>query len=214
MELDQLLPSFDTLLQAVNLAITSLGESQLDSLEGDLSVDADDALFHLSQANLEVQSQGWHWNRAYGVVLPLATNGTVPLPEGTLRVTPAYAPGVASPVSAINITQRGDQLYNLDTNSFQFTCAPVVDMVQSLLWGQMPRVARNYIATLAARRFQATKQQSQIVLQIQNDDVQRALTLLQQHEDEVAGTNSVDGNVNTLTALYGIGGMRRNRGGY
>lgn len=200
-----------TQLQAVNLLLNSLGQTGVNTYDPPPTPTVADALNALNEADLDIQSKGWHWNREYSFPLTLDGSSYVALPDQTLRVTNAYAsPGGI----ALDITQRGTKLYDLTNHTYVFPAAPVVDLVMRLDWDLLPQVARAAIAYQAAYRFQARKQGTGVVLQVNQADVLKALTLLEQHEDETAGANAVNGSVHIVSALYGVGGMRRLRGGY
>lgn len=201
-----------TQLQAVNVLIASLGESPIESITPPPSSDAEEALGRLNEADLEVQSEGWHWNREKDFQLSLNGDGTVSLPAQTLRMAAAYASAQNS--QPLEITARGLTLYDLGNHTNVFTAAPYVDLIIRLDWDSLPQAARSLITLTAARRFHAGKQGSQVVLEVNAEDLARARAVLEQYEDEDAGANSVNGNLGVVTALYGIGGLRRNRGGY
>lgn len=199
-----------SVLDAVNTLIGSLGETAVTSADSDSGTDVTAALLALDQADLAVQTRGWHWNREYAFPLSLSTGGAVLLPANTLRVTQAYARATGTP---IDVTQRGVALYDLTNHTYTFTTAPTVDLVLRLSWDLLPDVARRLITYEALDSFHAPLQASQIVLQVNAEDKKNALVALEQHEDEVAHLNSVYGNVSALTSLFGTGGLRRNRGG-
>lgn len=201
-----------SILDAVNLMIASLGEAPVTAYDPAPTNDVALAIGALNFEDLMLQSQGWHWNREDAFQLSLGTGGTVTLPDECLRVTSAYYAPNNAPSGPIDIVQRGPLLYDRIGHTNVFTVAPVADLILRLDWDSLPQVARAVIALRALQRFQGGVQQSQIALQLNAKDLAEAETLLEQHEDEVAGYNSVYGNVSTQSALYGAGGLRRNRG--
>lgn len=201
-----------TQLQAVNILIASLGESPIASITPAPTSDADEAIARLNEVDLEVQSEGWHWNREKDFQLTLNNDGTITLPDETLRMANAYASEHMTG-TPLEVTARGAALYDMKNHTNVFTTAPYVDLVIRLDWDSLPQVARAYITHEAARRFHAGKVGSQIVLEVNQENLQRARLTLEQYEDEQAGENTVYGNASVVTALFGIGGMRRNRGG-
>lgn len=200
-----------TQLQAVNVLIASLGEAPLQSITPPPTSDAEDALNRLNEVDLEVQSEGWHFNREKDFQLTLNNDGTVSVPNETLSLALAY--GSAHNEQPLEITVRGTTLYDIHNHTNVFTTAPYVDLIIRLDWDSLPQATRSYIVHEAARRFQASKQGSQIVLQVNAEDIQRARATMEAREDEQAQANTIDGNAGVVTALYGIGGLRRNRGG-
>lgn len=200
-----------TQLQAVNVLIASLGESPIASITPPPTSDADEALARLNEVDLEVQSEGWHWNREKDFQLSLNGDGTITVPAQTLSMALAY--GSAHNQAPMEITVRGQTLYDIKNHTNVFTTAPYVDLVIRLDWDSLPQATRAYIVHEAARRFHAGKVGSQVVLEVNAQDLARARLTMEQREDEQAGQNTIDGNAGVVTALYGIGGMRRNRGG-
>jgi len=211
-----------TILQAVNLLISTLGESEVASVSA--TTESVQALSRLNEADLDLQSKGWSWNREYAFQLTLNGDGTVSLPANCLRVTLAYAQSQQSqsaPFSGLisdsgfipRVVQRGLSLYDPDNHTYVFPVAPQVDMIVRLPWDQLPVQAQFVIVYKAAQRFHARLQGESIVIQVNAQDVRDAWATLEQHEDETAHWNAVNGNASSLSALYGVGGMRRNRAG-
>lgn len=203
--------SLTTTLAAVNTMLASIGEQPISTLTPVPTSDAQEALDRLDEMDLNVQSEGWSWNREYEFQLTLASDGTIPLPNMTLRAT-------LSPdqVGDFQVVPRGSNLYDLKNHTFDFSAggvAPKMELVVRLDWDSLPQAARSYIVYVATQRFHASKQGSEIVLNVNSADVARARATLQQYDDEVAPVNAIDGNQNVLNAIYGVNGMRRNRGG-
>lgn len=201
-------------LDAVNTMLATLGHSRVTTLSPPPNANAIDALARLNEVDLEVQTRGWHWNREYSYPLTLNEDGTVTLPNETLSVMAAYASAASNPGIPLNVTQRGSKLYDLVNHTYVFTTAPIVDIIIRQDWDSLPQAARSYTTLEACDRFQAPKAGNQIVLQVNGQAKSKCWTLLEQREDETAGVNAVDGSINVVTMLYGLGGLRRNRGGY
>lgn len=198
-----------TQLQAVNLLIRSLGESEIDTLSPPPTVDAETALSFLNEVDLEVQSRGWQWNREYDY--PFALNGDlkVALPAACLEAIP-------SPLETAytDIVQRGDFMYDRTRRVSTFPTGTTIhlNLIVRLEWDELPQVARSYIALEAAQRFQATKSGQQVVLQVNAQSLNRAWTTLEQREDAAANFSTTDSTAVT-SALHGVGGMKRTRTG-
>jgi hypothetical protein len=197
-------------LDAVNKMLSSLGESPIATLSPPPTSEADEALQRLNEADLDVQSEGWAWNREHEYPLSRAGDGTMPLPAMTLRVTPS-----ASNVGSWSVVDRGGKLYDRKNHTFTFDAGTVIkaDLIVRLDWDSLPQAARAYITYQATQRFHAGKQGSAVVLNVNSQDVLRARTTLLHYDDEVDQANAINGNAGVVTALYGNGGMRRNRGG-
>lgn len=214
-----------TVLDVVNQLISSLGESPVTTLDPSPSTDVDIALGCVNEMDLMVQAEGYEWNRLYSWPLTLNPEGLALLPSNTIRCVKAYASsgqlggnssggyyGYAG--QAIKIVALGNKLYDQVNNTDVFTAAPVVDLIIRRQWCEIPVAHRMLISYMALQAFQSRVQQASITLQFNSSDLARAQKLVGWHQDDEAQQNSIDGNVNVISAIYGIGGMRRNRGGY
>jgi hypothetical protein len=135
-------------LEAVNLILATVGDSPVSSLEttGDLHISM--AVQFLYDASREVQTEGWHFN--YEEEYPLALNlaSEVELPNNTLKVD------ISDVNNQYDLVQRGTRLYDRKNHTFTLGNSVKVDLVFFLPWSDLPQSARQYIAILAARRFQ------------------------------------------------------------
>lgn len=204
-----LIPSrLTTELDAVNMVLAAKNIAPVNTLEDNTDSTVEMAMLALNSADLEVQSKGWSFNQDWVMALsPDAITGEIALPDQTLRVNASYWATNGQWVSAV---ERASKLYDVLNQTFIWTQDVQVDLVQRLSFEDLPQVARNYIALLAAFRFQGKGQRSGLVTQITQNEVLQSLALLEQHEDAASPKNSITGNQSVLQRLWG--GMRRNRG--
>lgn len=195
-------------LSAVNTMLASLGEAPVSTLSPPPTSDCQEALERLDEADLNVQSEGWSWNRETALQLSIDEDGHLPLPAMTLRAALS-----AESVGTFDIVDRGGLIYDRTNHTYVFTAAPKVDLISRLDWDLLPQPARAYILYSATQRFHAGKQGASIVLRVNGDDLARARATLLQYDDEVGQQNSINGNSGVISALYGQGGVRRNRSG-
>jgi hypothetical protein len=142
-----------TKLEAVNIMLSSIGESPVNSLNSGL-VDAEIAETILNGINREIQGKGWHFNTEIKMRLSPSLDNEVVLPPNTLRVDRALNN------KDEDLIQRGGKLYNKSNHSFNITSAVEVDMVILLDFEDIPEAARRYITIRAARIFQDTHSNS------------------------------------------------------
>lgn len=199
-------------LDAVNLMLLSLGETPVSTLDPPPTNDVAMALNALNFEDLMLQSRGWHWNREDAFQLALQPDGTILLPDECLRVTNAYYAPNLTPSGQIDIVQRGQKLYDRINHTYVFKSPAVVDMILRLDWDSLPQPARAVETLRALKRFHGGVQQSQVVLSLNAQDLEMAETILEQNEDEEASYNQISGNLGAVSAVYGNGGLRRNRG--
>lgn len=200
-------------LDAVNALLSTIGQAPVTTISPPPTLDVDLALGRLNEVDLEVQSKGWFWNSEEGYPITLDGSGFANLPDETLDVRRAYM-SLNGSISD-EIVQRGTKLYNKTQHTLVFVHPGkvYVDLVVRLPWDQLPQAARTYITLVAAQRFHSRRQQSQVVLQVNAGEIRQALVTLEHREDSDRGNNAISGNVGAVSALYGTGGMRRNRGG-
>lgn len=176
-----------TILEAVNLMLSTIGEAPVNTVENNGVLDAVAAKQHLSTINREVQTRCWHWNREEGVVItPSHPDKFIILPANVLRVD---ATGRSA---GFDVVQRGNRLYDRKRHSYQFDEPLMVDMVVLLPFEELPEAARHYIAIRAARKFQESVLGSSEISQFSLRDELMAKVTLEDSEAETAGFNIFD----------------------
>ncbi|MCQ4158760.1 hypothetical protein NON00_02310 [Roseomonas sp. GC11] len=186
-----------SLLDAVNTVIRATGEAPVVSIlptDEQLPPNIAAALNLIEEVRKEMQVRGWWFNRERDYPLQRTTDGEYTLPANTSRID-------VSEGQSVRVTQRGTKLYNLDTHSFIFTETDLkVDLVLELPWDDLPEVARQYIAIVAARRFQARYLSSPNLDGFTQVDEMRALVNLQNAEAE-EGNHSIFNHWSAYRAL-------------
>lgn len=196
-------PTLSDELSAVNVLLSSIGESPVSSLDGEASEAASAQLF-LEEQSRAVQSRGWPWNRDYGVLVAVDSTGRCPMPDNALRIAKAY-PGDHSG----SLTERKRFVYDNRRSSFIFDEGVMLDLISFLQFDEMPEAARRYVTILAAQQYQGRIQTSGTVDRILDSQVLRALQTLEEEVDEVEQNNMIGGNADTQSSLRGRGGVRR-----
>jgi hypothetical protein len=143
----------------------------------------------LDEVSLNIQSRGWHFNTEEDVTLtadPITSE--VVVASNVLLVDVDYPNN-----DGLDITLRGNKLYNRKTNSFQFT-GPVekVRLIRALEWDDLPQAARHYITIRAARIFQDRVVGSEKHHGFTQQDELIALSNLKKYEGEVADHSIFD----------------------
>ena len=174
-----------TKLEAVNIMLSSIGESPVNSLNSGL-VDAEIAETILNGINREIQGKGWHFNTEIKMRLSPSLDNEVVLPPNTLRVDRALNN------KDEDLIQRGGKLYNKSNHSFNITSAVEVDMVILLDFEDIPEAARRYITIRAARIFQDRVVGSQELHAFQQSDEMQAWIELQDEEAQTADYSVFD----------------------
>lgn len=176
-------------LEAVNRMLGSLGQSPVNTLEVPGVGDVADAARHLNEALRDVETVGWAFNTDYGFTLTRdETTGFIIIPDGVLDID--VSDSSVNAVERVLPTTGQRALYDADNHTFVFTADVTADIIWGFPFNDLPQAARSYIATAAARRFQAQKVNSPILDRYDSEDEERAFLLLQRYERRSRDTNS------------------------
>jgi len=174
-------------LEAVNKMLKSIGQAKVNSLQVSGIGDVADAISDLNETARDVQTIGWSWNTDDNYVLSPDVNGDIALPAGVLDIDAVEA--------TVNVLQRRNPntdamaLWDADNQTFTFTGSVTVRVIWGYAFNDLPQIARTYISTAAARRFQARKINSPILDRYNETDEERAWLLLQRGERRTRDTN-------------------------
>ena len=176
-----------TELEAVNVILSTIGESPLNSLSGSLPVDGTVAKNVLSEVAREVQSAGWHFNTQYKVDLTRDANNKVPVGTDVVRVqlNKKYDK------SSYDVVQRGTYLFNLAKNSETFEQDFTDNTLIYLLdFDKLPEQARRYITIRSARVFHDRTLGANTLHKFSSEDEARSLSVMKQAE-MATGDNTI-----------------------
>jgi hypothetical protein len=159
-----------TELEAINTLLSTIGETPINSLAGAAGVaDAVIAQQVLKEVSVEVQQEAWHFNTEKALKLtPDLANGYITLPLNCIECD------TTGQDQSLDVSVRGQRLYNKTTHSFQFDRGILVDMVVLLEFNELPQAARHYITVRAGRVFQERTVGSQTLSGFSEKDEVRA----------------------------------------
>ena len=177
-------------LDAVNICLSSMGEPQVNSLDG-VAVDAQMAASLIDETSMTVQAMGWHWNREIHSLAP-DTNGEIVLPANTARVD------TVNGSKTVDVVQRGSRLFDVGNNTYQFTSPIEIEIFVILEFEELPLTAKQYITIRAARILQQRLLGSDTLYKFAQVDEQTAWIALQ--TDNAAVTDA-----NMLTDSWSVG---------
>lgn len=134
-----------TELDAVNLMLSTVGESPITSLEDGSSVDTSQARLMLANVSRQVQQRGWWFNTEDQYpLIPDNYSNQILVPANTMKITPE------DPA----IILRGNKLYHSTKHTYLFDSKILVEIVFLLPFEELPEPARNLITQRAGRMFQ------------------------------------------------------------
>lgn len=132
-------------LSAVNDILAAIGESPVNTLEGDANADVVNARRILQKINRQEQSKGWTFNIDEGVVLsPDIYSGLIPFMPDYLSVT------TTGGTPYIN---RGGYIYDRISKTDRFASPIEVTLISAKSFDEMPEVFKSYIITKSAKEF-------------------------------------------------------------
>lgn len=172
----------ETELIAVNEMLRNCGVAPVDTLEGNLRNDVEQAQFALSSVLRSVAVEYQYFNVYRNVELT---------PDGSGRIATS---GVVYDVELVNsatkVVPRGNYLYNLTDNTDDFGTEPVkADVLYYISLADMPEVVRQYvIASASLRLYQRLFAQGEMT-QFLLHDMERARLMLQRYEMEAGDLN-------------------------
>ena len=139
-----------TELDAINIMLSTIGESPVSSLAQDQStVDVSLALQILREQATVVQGTGWQFNTEINrVMTPTADTKEILIPGNCIQID------TSGNDASLDVAMRGNRLYDRVAHSYTFTKNVTVDMIILLDFLDLPQAARQYIAIRAARVFQ------------------------------------------------------------
>ena len=193
-----------TELESVNVILSTIGESPLNSLSGSLPVDGTVAKNVLSEISREVQSAGWHFNTQYKTTLVRDTNKKIPVGTNVVRVD--LDPNLISR-SDYDLVQRDGTLFNLAKNTDVFD-RDFEDVTQVVLlpFNEIPEQAKRYITIRSARVFHDRTLGANTLHKFSQEDEKQALSILRNAEARTGDYTIFD----TPEQIYTI--ARNNRG--
>lgn len=183
-----------TKLEAVNIMLSSIGESPVNSLNSGL-VDAEIAETILNGINREVQGKGWHFNTEIKMKLSPSIDNEIALPQNCLRVDRTITD------KDEDVIQRGGRLYNKTTHSFILKSPIEVDMVVLLDFEDIPEAARRYITIRASRIFQDRVVGDDTLHTFQQSDEMQAMVELMD-EEAITADYSIFDNYDVARVLH------------
>ncbi|MDP3869926.1 hypothetical protein [Phenylobacterium sp.] len=179
-----------TELEAVNGIISVIGELPIDDLRiADTNADVKLALQLLRGGTRSLQIRGWKFNTDEGVTLYRDPDGTIPLPTNCVRCV------ISEP--GIDMTVRGQRIYNRTTHGYVWTQDLVCDLTSLLAFDELPEAVRSFLTEKIGQKFQARAIGSPVLDSFTREDIEEAAVTLSEFELD-------DGQYNFLTGSSSV----------
>ena len=139
-----------TKLEAVNIMISVIGESPVNTLGGtSVPVTVIQSVQVLDETSKAIQSEGWHFNTEYDYpLIPDASTSKITLPVNTLKID--LDPEIYTDTDPV---QRGLKLYDRKKHTELWTKDLKALITFELAFEELPEQFRHYITVKAARIF-------------------------------------------------------------
>lgn len=178
-----------TKLDAVNLMLSSIGQTPVNTLDVQGIRDVAIAELTLDNVTREVLNRGWSFNTDNEWELAFTQDGEILVPAGVLWLDPVYHYQdfvVRDDNGTLKLWDRENHTFDIQANHQ----GPIkVNIIWAYDFEEIPNAARNYIAIRAARKFQANVIASDILYRFTAQDEADALTDLQRLENRTKDRN-------------------------
>ena len=138
--------SYQAELSAVNDILAAIGESPVNTLEGDANLDVVNARRILQKINRQEQSKGWTFNIDEGATLTPDTF------SGLINYMSDYL-SVISTEGNTPYVNRGGYVYDRIARTDRFPSAITVNLISQKTFDEMPEQFKSLIVTKAAKEF-------------------------------------------------------------
>jgi len=183
-------------IEAVNIMLSAIGESPVSSLNNPSLVDVSLAESILDETSVDIQTQGLHCNTEINYPLTANVNGEIIVPTNCVRID------TTETSADIDVTQRGNRLYDREERSFtSFTGTLRVEMVLLLDFEDLPQHVRRYTTVKAARRFQGRYIGSESLGGFTEIDEREAMVQFERAEKLNEDNNILSDNFDTYKIL-------------
>lgn len=185
-----------TELDAVNIMLSTIGESPVSSLAADQStVDVSLSRQILREVTTQVLETGWQFNTEINWVMTPTDIGEIIIPANCIQIDSS------GPDINVDVAQRGSRLYNRVTHSFVFEKSLTVDMIILLDFLEIPQACRHYITIRAARVFQQRMVGSDTLAAFTKEDEMKARAALKKLDSNNADYNILSGSWSVARVL-------------
>lgn len=173
-------------LSAINDMLAAIGESPVNSLEGDPNADVANCRRILNQVNREVQSRGWTFNIEEGATLiPDVFSRQIPYTSDFLKM---------SSTGGTPYINRGGLVYDRLNDTDEFTSPIQVDLIRLREYNEMPECFRSYIIAKACRRFNIRFFGAGEIEGALQEQEQEAWQMINEYELDFGNFNLLDGD--------------------
>lgn len=185
-----------TELEAINVMLTNIGESPVNTLDDSDVVDAGIARTILKSISREVQTAGYWFNTDIDRVFQPTADNRIQIPVNTLRVDTSGVDRTEK-----NYVQRGRFLWDRENHTYDIEEKVTLTVVVGLDFEELPESARRYITVRAARIFQERMLGTPTISQFNQQDELMARAQFLSEDLEAADNNMLSDSHSTQSIL-------------
>ena len=201
-----------TELEAVNVMLSGIGETPVNSLETEVTADVSLARNILNEISKDIQTEGWQWNTEDHYPL-------TPDSKGYIKVHPSVIRVHFNEPDIHELVLRGRDVYNRIKHTYVFDPKTVIYVTVTVLlpFEKLPEAARRYTTLRALRTFQERVVGSNTLSTFHQTDEARARALMLSEERREDNPNMLLGTLPNMptwrpvTALMNRGHRRTGR---
>jgi len=169
-----------TSLEAMNSILAMNGNSPVTDYNATDNLDVVLARQVIEETSLEVQEDGWEFNREKDITL--SPDGSDEVVLATELTDTGYTPDEIARIDFVqsknknkDLIVRAGKVYDRFDNTFTITHDVYADIVWYLPWADLPNDIRYYITIRAARKYNARRQGSETIDQMLREQEAYAL---------------------------------------
>ena len=132
-------------LEALNLVLSAIGESAVNTLEDSANADVANIRRLLNSYNRRTQTRGWTFNTETTELLPDYYSKRINFLGDWLSVL--------SPTGATVYRNRGGYVYDINSRSDIFEQPITVELITLCPYSEMPEVFQQWIVAMTSRKF-------------------------------------------------------------
>lgn len=187
-----------TELQVVNKMLRAVDLAPVNSITGNLDLEAGAAVERFSEINREVQMMGWKFNSRREVKYLRNIDGEVSLGLNVLSFKPV---GLSS---GKDYTLRGNKIYDRspDVDGSVLTEDPHLNIIELINFEDLPSAARNYIAAKATREHERFDSADDTKTEIASENELNAWSILI-NDQSIMHTETLEDNPDVGSSIFG-----------
>ena len=174
-------------ITAINTILATIGETPINTLNGQLPLDVALARNTLASVTREVQLEGWHFNTEENFTLAVNMAGEIAIPDGTFRVSLPES-------DAGDVVVRGKRLYDRTNHTYHFASPVTANVATVLPFEDVPEAFKHYITIKAARLFQDRALGSGELHSFSEEDERLARHMAEREDNLLSRPNIARGN--------------------